>query len=111
MIELEYYKEVPYVVMWGDFIAARFSVLDNAERYAEQSVGRVIDTTPKPKIPEDAEFIFVKDSDQSVFARREGVIDGEMMWLIPGDYVTEEQLIEDYIGDAEVTVLVRKEAS
>lgn len=109
MTEYAYDPAFPFVVTWGEFGAARFSLRENADEYAEQSVGKVIDTTPRPKIPEDAEFIFVADSDQSVFARREGFIDGEMIWLIPGDYVTETQLIEEFIGDSDVTVLVPKE--
>ncbi len=107
MIELEYYKEVPYVVMWGDFIAARFSVLDNAERYAEQSVGRVIDTTPKPKIPEDAEFVYWVQGNTDYYARKN---ENGMWWDDCEDLHTLSSLLET-IGDAEVTVLVRKEAS
>ena len=117
MTELKYDPELPFVVRirFSEELLGRFQVIEDATQFSETLwVGydtEVIDTTPKPKIPDDAEFIFVEDGDQSVFARREGIIAGEMHWLLPGAYVSEAALIEDFIGDAEVTVLVRKEDS
>lgn len=104
--------ELPFAYVSPTQVYARFTIREDAEIWRERlGVGEVIDTTPKPKIPEDAEFIFIDDYDQSVFARREGIVDGEMLWLTFGDFITEEELIEDFIGDAEVTVLVRKDES
>lgn len=115
MTDLKYDPELPIWVSYssGDRPIARFRHMVDANRYRDllMSEGVVIDTTPKPKIPEDAEFIFVENNDQSVFARREGIINGEMHWLIPGGYIMEAELVEDFIGDSEVTVLVRKEES
>lgn len=110
--DIKYDPELPYVVLdFGGHVIVRFADKHIAEFFAKNHVNykTVIDTTPKPKIPEDAEFIFVEDADQSVFARREGLVDGEMLWLVPGDFITESELIEDFIGDSEITVLVRKE--
>lgn len=112
MTEIKYDPELPFVVEWQPgSVWARFHQASDALEYVEREGGTFVDTTPKPKIPEDAEFIFVEDGDQSVFARREGIIDGEMHWLIPGAFIVETELIEDFIGDAEVTVLVRKDAT
>lgn len=47
MTKFLYDSEFPYVVVWGEYGGARFSRRDNANNYAEQSVGHVIDTTPK----------------------------------------------------------------
>lgn len=111
MTELEYHEEVPYAVMWGDFLAARFSILENAERYAKETVGKVIDTTPKPKIPVDAEFILVETEDvgKDIYQRVEDKHeDAGFYWYRAIDsmaYGHEE--MPDMIGDAEVTVLVR----
>lgn len=110
--EYAYDPDFPYVVKGGfGYPYARFNQLAFAVQAAAELDTQVIDTTPKPKIPEDAEFIYVADGDQSLFAKRAGVMDGAMMWLLPGDYITEAQLIDDYIGDSEVTVLVPKETS
>lgn len=111
--EYAYDPELPFVVeIQGNVLCARFKYEVAAVDYIlNGGQGTVIDTTPKPKIPADAEFVFVEDGDQSVFAKREGVIDGEMMWLTDADYITEKQLLEDYICDAQVTVLVPKETS
>lgn len=107
MTELEYHEEVPYAVMWGDFLAARFSILENAERYAENTVGKVIDTTPKPKIPEGAEFIMWGAPSCPEFASLLEVNGkGHKIWSVR-NYRYDQQELGDYIGDAEVTVLVR----
>lgn len=114
MTDLNYDPDFPYVTRstFTGYTSARFNKREAAEGWiGVDGTLEIIDTTPKPKIPEDAEFIFIDDADQSVFARREGIVDGEMIWLIPGDFITEAELIEDFIGDAEVTVLVRKEES
>lgn len=40
----------PYLVVWGEYASARFAAgeagLENAHSYAEETAGKVIDTTP-----------------------------------------------------------------
>lgn len=109
MTELKYDPEFPYLVMFGEYIAAKFpadedgSGYRNAIDYASMSVGRVVDITPKPKIPEDAEFIYWKQGETDYYARKEAGywIDDE-----GEDYAV--SALAEIIGNAEVTVLVRK---
>ena len=58
---LEHDPAFPYVVLFWDYVAAKFpsglSGKNNAKDFAERGHGKFVDTTPKPKIPEDAEFI------------------------------------------------------
>jgi hypothetical protein len=104
--EYEYDEKFPYVVVWGEYGAARFSVSDNAKSYAKETAGKVIDTTPKPKIPEDAQYILWYD-DHYPYVAVQSVSGGH--WYHLEDVWTLEQLLSDCVGDAEVTVLVPKE--
>lgn len=107
--EYAYDPDFPYVVVWGEYGAARFESSINAASYATQSVGNVIDTTPKPKIPEGADFITWVDEAGQEIAFREN-FNPRKPWSFYGDYYSSEALIE-LIGDAEVTVLVPRETS
>lgn len=118
--EVKYDPELPYALVrtQGESdryplgVVARTRTLEDVmelSNHYQKAYFEVVDTTPKPKIPEDANYIFVEDGDQSVFARREGIVNGEMHWLIPGGFIMEAELIEDYIGSQEVIVLVPKE--
>lgn len=115
MTELKYDPEFPYaVVSTADREAARFADREMAFRFAEKvMVGRVVDTTPKPKIPEDAEFILVETEDvaKDIYQRVEDKHeDAGFYWYRAIDsmaYGHDE--MPDMIGDAKVTVLVRKE--
>jgi hypothetical protein len=49
MTAYEYDEKFPYIVVWGEYGAARFSELDNAESYAKDSAGKVINTNPFEK--------------------------------------------------------------
>jgi len=42
-----YDSQFPYVVTWGEYGAARFKDRENADDYARETVGQVVDTTPK----------------------------------------------------------------
>lgn len=60
MTDYEYDKDLPYVVVTvGNEMAARFRLRDDAEHYtgAADDFLRVIDTTPKPRVPDDARYI------------------------------------------------------
>ncbi|QOC59408.1 hypothetical protein SEA_LIFES_83 [Microbacterium phage Lifes] len=67
-------------------------------------VGEVIDTTPKPKIPEDAQHI-TWGTETLAYSR---YVDDLWYGWNHGHGLSDEELLE-MIGDAEVTVLVRKE--
>ena len=83
---------------------ARFADREIAARFGKEvMVGSVVDTTPKPKIPEDAEFIVWKTGGETYMAYREG---GE--WYGSEEWWPEEALSLE-LKDAEVTVLVRKD--
>lgn len=113
--ELKYDPEFPYVVFndssevpvarfISDVLAADFA-LNNQYR-------RVIDTTPKPKIPEDAEFIHYLDSGgEDQFGHRGIDPEGNEIWWTGGGHYSATKNLLEYIGDDEVTVLVRKEDS
>lgn len=53
----EYDPDLPYVVASPTrLVIARFRWLGLAEEFSD-GVDRIIDTTPKPRVPEDAKFI------------------------------------------------------
>lgn len=117
MTEIKYDPEFPYVVLFGDYVAAKFPAdrngKANAKHYASGAAGTFVDTTPKPKIPEDAEFIIWDDpydNGEERIARRYGH-PANKVWRVGVDTLDELDLLNDWIGDAEVTVLVRKEDS
>ena len=62
----EYDPDLPYVVAYPDgTVACRTDTLVHAEVFRDRIAARhVIDTTPKPRVPEDAEWI---------------------LWVTPGD--------------------------
>jgi len=118
MTELKYDPELPFVVLiredhGGDVILARCSSWDYANQLAKAGTlfREVVDTTPKPKIPEDAEFVHWDKEDQSFYAMRYGKTDE---WWVTYSRAKDDSFyyLSDLlilIGDSEVTVLVRKE--
>lgn len=115
MSELKYDPELPFALTTiGGAIIGRAvnEFVANQLHKAMDRYGQVIDTTPKPKIPEDAEFVQWDASDQSFYAMRYGKTDE---WWVTYSGASEDSFyyLSDLlilIGDAEVTVLVRKEA-
>ena len=60
MTDYEYDENLPYVVAGAvtGMLSARFRSGVDAEHFASQRFRyRVIDTTPKPRVPEDAKYI------------------------------------------------------
>lgn len=127
MTDIKHDPELPFVVTtkkWPEgtsYVIARFNNEEDAVNWAEspepgshEDGTEVIDTTPKPKIPEDTEFILVETEDvaKDIYQRVEDKNeDSGFYWYRAVDsmaYGHEE--MPDMIGDAEVTVLVRKEA-
>lgn len=107
MTDYPYDEKFPYVVTWGNFGAARFSREDNADSYAKETMGKVIDTTPAPKIPADAEFIhWETPSNAQYYAKRLGHPNNKVWLQDSGRNYDEDDLIEA-IGEAEVVVLKR----
>lgn len=113
MTDLTYDPEFPYVVVnsSSDVPVARFISDVLAADFALNNQYRtVIDTTPKPKIPEDAEYITWSDpydNGEERIAMRYGH-PANKVWRVGVDTLDELDLLNDWIGDAEVTVLVRK---
>ena len=114
--EYAYDPNFPYVVKGGfGYPYARFNQLEVAVQAAAELDTQVIDTTPKPKIPEDAEFILVNSEDSAADVYRKMPDQTEprgYYWyrLIDMTSYADEEMPE-LIGDAEVTVLVPKETS
>lgn len=112
--DIKYDPELPFALVSIDGkVRARFAEYESASRYEREIVmGSVVDTTPKPKIPEDAEFIYyISWSNSGAYTRRVGHV-ANNVWETsnPISRVDEEDLLKT-IGNAEVTVLVRKEDS
>ena len=112
---IKYDPEFPFAIIVADKTVAKFKGISQATSLFNLSGlnYEVIDTTPKPKIPEDAEFVQWDASDQSFYAMRYGKTDE---WWVTASghkedsfYYLSDLLI--LISDAEVTVLVRKEES
>jgi hypothetical protein len=58
MTDYAYDPDLPYVVPYGVGETARFSERTVAVRFSHEYTSHtVIDTTPKPRVPEDAKFI------------------------------------------------------
>lgn len=111
--ELIHDPEFPYVVLFGDYVAAKFpsdvSGELNAKSYADQGVGTFKDTTPAAKIPADTDYILYHDSAGLPHLARsygESTL-GRLLWWADGDLIDRDTLLE-YI-DGEVTVLVPKD--
>ena len=63
MTDYKHDENLPYVVEREGRVIAKFEDRDDADEYAEEGNGcKVIDTTPKPRVPEDAKFITWFDS-------------------------------------------------
>ncbi len=109
MTEYAYDPEFPFVVAdSNDHLIARAEnqYVANVIYRAFNETGRLIDTTPRPKIPEDARFIYWKDVDgYPVFAER----DRDEWLLADGSLYSTEDLLRYGIKDSEITVLVPKE--
>lgn len=113
--DIDYDPELPFAYLDNGNIQlyARFKHRSDAEVFRDRcNFGNIVDTTPKPKIPEDAEFIAwydPSDNGEERIARRYGH-PANKVWRIGWDTIEESELMS-YIGDAEVTVLVRKEGT
>lgn len=59
MSDYPYDPDLPYVVepALHATVRARFNLRSDAEAFAEGKIVRVIDTAPKPRVPNDARFI------------------------------------------------------
>lgn len=70
MPELKYDPELPFAfISTANREVARFADREIAARFGNEiAVGSVVDTTPKPKIPEDAEFIYYAKSGYDFYA-------------------------------------------
>lgn len=113
MSELTYDPELPFVVIEGGQISCKFRMIDDANYWISDvsGMGEVIDTTPKPKIPEDAEFVYVELKDGPYYVRKRA--DGSWVDQTSSQFTSTDHLTRflNGEGDAEVTVLVRKEES
>lgn len=105
MSELKYDPELPFALVSMDGkVRARFAEYGSASRYEREIVmGKVVDTTPKPKIPEDAQHITWGEQ-KVAYSRWEG---GWIGWD-HGRPLTEEELLQ-WVGKDDVIVLVPKE--
>lgn len=105
MSKLKYDPELPYTVVSLGEVRARARYEDEAELFASLYLeGYVIDTTPKPKIPKDAQHITWGKS-KVAYSR---YYDGLWYGWNHGRGLSDQEILK-WIGDAEVTVLVRKE--
>lgn len=114
MLDIKYDPELPYAVLSRGEVKAHARYKDEAEVFANHYLeGYVIDTTPKPKIPEDAEFILVETEDvaKDIYQRVEDKHEdaGFYWYRVIDSMAYGHDEMPDMIGDAEVTVLVRKE--
>jgi len=107
MSELKYDPELPFAIeMQPGLVWARFLTESDAHDYVEREGGTFVDTTPKPKIPDDARFLHWFADAGNYVAIWEN-FNPLKPWGLESAYYSEEELLEE-IGDAEVTVLVRK---
>lgn len=114
MSKLKYDPELPFVVLiredqGDDVILARCSTWDYANQLVKAGTlfREIVDTTPKPKIPEGAEFVTWRGDRNSILEFAEKT---QGYWAWSGLEISEIALTE-VIGDAEVTVLVRKDGT
>lgn len=120
MTNYPYDPELPYAVIQvysedeiefpTGSINARFRDAESAREYADGFLPdyvELVDTTPAPKIPADAEFIFWYDYGLMPFyARRYGNTFNRVWERESGATISEVDLVKQ-IGDAEVVVLKR----
>ena len=61
MTDYPYDPDLPYVVTYRDVLQGRFATFDLAHRFVRSDDRlpgyRISDTTPKPRVPEDAQWI------------------------------------------------------
>lgn len=112
MSEFTYDPEFPWVVtnIQGSIISRAVNeFVANQLHKAMDFYGQVLDTTPKPKIPEDAEFVYVELKDGPYYVRKRA--DGSWVDQTSSRFTSTDHLTRFLKGegDAEVTVLVRKE--
>lgn len=112
--DIKYDPELPYAVILigSGELNSRFKYFNEAKTHLGTATWlEIVDTTPKPKIPEDAQFITWSDpydNGEERIAMRYGH-PANKVWRVGVDTLDELDLLNDWIGDAEVTVLVRKE--
>jgi hypothetical protein len=111
MTNYEYDPEFPFILVGklSGKIYSKFHIETDAMRAADTTHDvKLIDTTPKPKIPADAKFITFLNSanDPTMFTRVPG--EDLFVWWDGGDAYSEDQVLE-WLGEGEVTVLVPKE--
>lgn len=103
--------EFPYVIKdYSGHVFAKFHKREKglAKWFAENHphYKEVIDTTPRPKIPEDARFIYWTDNNVEYYARK--TVEGIWIDDLSEEYPNVSSLIAK-VGDSDVTVLVPKE--
>ena len=73
MTDYEYDENLPYVVEQDGRVIARFEDFVRAEWAADFFETKIIDTTPKPRVPDDAYHITYRDdAGGRWYAEREG---------------------------------------
>lgn len=109
MTDLTYDPELPFVVLIREdhgqlAILARFKEFSYADQFVKAGtrLREIVDTTPKPKIPEDAQHI-TWGQGRVAYSRYEG----QWVGWTHGYAISEEELLT-WIGEDEVIVLVRK---
>lgn len=110
MSDLKHDPEFPYAIVFNGHVIAKFPAEGmgkvNAIQYAADVYdSELVDTTPKPKIPADADYLIWEFNGETGMAYRDG---GE--WYGAVEWWTGEEMAEN-LKFAEVTVLVRKEES
>lgn len=109
MSEGDYDVNLPFVFVDAtNTVRARFGSREDAQYWlGPVNLGeRIVDTSPQPKIPEDAEYlIWVRDGDIQMAYRSQGD-----EWCSSNEWWVQGEL-EEFLEDAKVTVLVRKEDS
>ncbi len=112
MTEYAYDPEFPYIVesrKTGRYVA-RFADPMKAMHYASDNEGLwVIDTTPRPKIPEDARFLLYTDASGTEHVAVKVDTDGGHVWWNGSDRYEKEPVLLALIGSREITVLIPKE--
>lgn len=119
--EIPYDEDLPFAV-WrikGDpinsafpagVVEVRFRMAFEAKAYVDEygpGWVEMVDTTPKPRIPEDTEFIAWRRGGGTNVAVLEN-FNPNKPWDWWGQYFSEEELLTE-IGDSEIIVLDRRE--
>lgn len=93
MTELKHDPDFPYVVVWGARAVAKFPKSGDAEWFAGETAGKVVDTTPKPwedAKPGDVWSITTKDGGTktlwyAAMKCRDNSEQGWSIYLVPVD--------------------------